>query len=289
MPELPEMEALRLDLAGRLVGRRLERVELASVSALKTYDPPLDAVVGATVEAVERRGKFLCLRLGASAPSIVVHLARGGWVRWHDAVPAKAGRPGKGPLALRVAVSGGCGFDVTEMGTQKRLAIFVVGDPRQVPGIARLGPEPLDPAFDRETLAAALAARPTVTVKRALTDQQVVAGLGNAYSDEVLHAARLSPFRPCGRLSAEEVARLHAAIRRTLEEALARQGGRPVAELKGEKREGLAVHGRAGERCSACGDTVREVRFAERSLEYCPSCQTGGKVLADRRLSRLLK
>ncbi len=233
-----------------------------------------------------RRGKFLLLDAGGLW--LVLHLARGGWVRWSDELPAARARPGKGPLALRVGLEGGAGFDVTEAGTEKRLAVHVVGDLEDVGGIARLGPDPLDPAFDVAALAALLSGRNT-QVKGVLTDQAVIAGVGNAYSDEALHLARLSPFKPAAKLTAEQVESLHGALVGVLADAVARSAGLPASGLKGEKRSGMRVHGRTGQPCPECGDTVREVAFATTSLQYCPTCQTGGKPLADRRLSRLLK
>jgi formamidopyrimidine-DNA glycosylase len=289
VPELPEVEALARDLDHRLAGRTLERVELVAVAALKTFDPPLAGLVGRSLAGVGRRGKFLLFDTGPEPPvHLVIHLARGGWVRWRRALPPGRVRPGKGPLALRLGLAEGEGLDVTEAGTEKRLALWVVRDPLEVRPLAELGPDPLSPGFDMTTLAAALSAQGG-NLKRALTDQRVVAGVGNAYSDEALHAARLSPFKPAGRLSGDEVARLHAALVGVLSAALGRSTGLAASELKGEKKAGLAVHGRAGQVCPVCGDTIREVWFASRSLQYCPACQTGGKVLADRRLSRLVK
>ncbi|MGH3838311.1 MAG: zinc finger domain-containing protein, partial [Pseudonocardiaceae bacterium] len=196
---------------------------------------------------------------------------------------------GKGPIALRVHLGGGSGFDLTEAGTQKRLAVYVVDGVAGVaalPGIARLGPDAL--ALSRDGLAEALRGR-TERLKTALTDQSLIAGVGNAYSDEVLHAARLSPYATVGRLSDDALDRLHEALQRVLHDAVARSVGQDAARLKGEKRAGLAVHARAGLPCPVCGDTVREVSFADRAFQYCPTCQTGGKPLADRRLSRLLR
>jgi formamidopyrimidine-DNA glycosylase len=285
MPELPEVEALARFVEQRAVGSTLERVELAALSALKTYEPPLGALRGRRVDAVARRGKYLCVGFGGHW--LVVHFSRGGWLHWRDPVPAATARPGRGPLALRVGLSSG-GFDLTEAGTEKRLALWVVAHPEEVEGVARLGPDPLSADFDLGALARALAGR-TGNLKSLLVDQAVLAGVGNAYSDEVLHAARLSPFKPAGRLSDEELARLHGALTGVLAAAVERSVGLPASALKGEKRTGLAVHGRTGEACPVCGDTVREVSFATRSLQYCPTCQTGGRPLADRRLSRLLK
>ncbi len=286
MPELPEVESLARFLAEQATGRTVESVELAAISALKTYDPPLDALVGRTVTGTARRGKFLLVE--AEPLFLVLHLARGGWVRWMDAVPASRPRPGKGPLALRVRLEGGAGFDVTEAGTEKRLAVHVVRDPEAVDGIARLGPDPLDPSFDAAALRAALAAHGG-QLKSALTTQTVVAGVGNAYSDEALHVARLSPFKSAPRLTDDEAERLHASLVQVLGEAVTRSAGLPASGLKAEKKSGMRVHGRTGQPCPVCGDTVREVSFATSSLQYCPTCQTGGKPLADRRLSRLLK
>jgi formamidopyrimidine-DNA glycosylase len=206
-------------------------------------------------------------------------------------VPELPPKPGKGPLALRVRLgdpADGAGFDVTEAGTQKRLAVYVVADPALVPGIARLGPDPLDPAFDRDAFAALLGGERR-QLKGVLRDQSVLAGIGNAYSDEILHAAKMSPFKLAASLSGEEVSRLYEAVGTTLTEAVERSRGLPVRELKAEKKSGLRVHGRKGEACPVCGDTIREVSFSDSALQYCPTCQTGGKPLADRRMSRLLK
>lgn len=286
MPELPEVEALARFLDERCAHHTVERVEVASLSSLKTYDPPVEALVGRTLVAVRRYGKHLAFDAGGLWA--VLHLSLGGWVRWRDQQVATRAGPGRGPLALRVALSGGGGFDVTEQGKEKRLALWVVRDPLEVPGVARLGPDPLSPGFDAQALAAALAAAGG-HVKNALIDQAVVAGVGNAYSDEALHAARLSPYRLAARLTAEEVERLHGALVGVLSAALERSAGVAAAGLKAEKKSGLAVHGRAGQPCPVCGDTIREVSFSARSFQYCPTCQTGGKPLADRRLSRLLK
>ena len=286
MPELPEVEALAAFLRGRCSGQEIARAEVAALSALKTYDPPVTALVGQTVTGVRRVGKYLAV--GAGDLWLVTHLALGGWIQWRDKVPPARARPGKGPLALRIGLSGGSGFDVTEQGTEKRLALWVVADPDQVEGVARLGPDPLDAGFSPQVLAGVLAAS-TGHIKKVLTDQSALAGVGNAYSDEALHAARLSPYKPANKLSEEEVVRLHEALVRVLAEAVNRATGVAASGLKSEKKSGLAVHGRTGQPCPVCGDTIREVSFATRSLQYCPTCQTGGKPLADRRLSRLLK
>jgi DNA-formamidopyrimidine glycosylase len=292
VPELPEVEALAADLRERAVGRVIDQAFIAEFSVLKTYDPPLRALHGATVSGTDRRGKFL--DLAASAPGdgpplhLVTHLARAGWLRWREELPEQPPRPGKGPLAFRLRFTDGAGFDLTEAGTRKRLAVYLVTDIAAIPGVAALGPEPLDPEFTPAALGAILAGRRT-QIKGVLRDQKLIAGIGNAYSDEVLHAARMSPFRLASSLSAGEVEALHAVIVGTLREAIGRSDGLAASDLKKEKKAGLRVHGKAGEPCPVCGDTIREVSFADSALQYCATCQTGGKPLADRRMSRLLK
>jgi formamidopyrimidine-DNA glycosylase len=286
VPELPEVEALRAFLESRAVGEAVVGVELGSFTVLKTVLPPPDALVGAPVETVSRHGKFLDLDCGGT--HFVFHLARAGWLRWSDALPATTIRPGKSPIAVRVRLSDGSGFDLTEAGTKKRLAAYVVGDPSQVPGIATLGPDPLAPGFTAEDLAAILRGR-RAQIKGVLRDQGILAGIGNAYSDEILHVARMSPFAIASSLDEAAVARLYAALRDTLAGAVAAAAGKPAAELKDAKRAGMRVHGRTGLACPACGDIVREVSFADSSLQYCATCQTGGKPLADRRTSKFLK
>jgi formamidopyrimidine-DNA glycosylase len=286
VPELPEVEALAMFLGEQAGGRTVERAELASLSALKTYDPALESLVGRRVAGAERVGKYLCTDLDGLW--LVTHLARAGWLHWRDPLPAGRPKPGRGPLALRVGLSGGAGFDLTEQGTEKRLAIWVVRALDQVEGIARLGPDPLSEGFDEAALAAVLG-REAGRLKTVLADQSVLAGVGNAYSDEILWAARLSPFKTASKLTADELERLYHALTGTLRKAVERSLGQAARELKDAKRAGLNVHGRAGQACPACGGTVREVHLANRSFQYCPGCQTGGRALADRRLSRLLK
>ncbi|GAA4611362.1 Fpg/Nei family DNA glycosylase [Saccharopolyspora hordei] len=283
MPELPEVEALAQHLRDNAVGRTVARVDVASMSVLKTASPPWTELHGRTVTAATRRGKYL--DLDCDGLHLVCHLARAGWLRWSDALSPAPPKPGRGPIALRVHL-GEVGFDLTEAGTQKKLAVWVVADPAEVPGIAKLGPDALDLDVDR--FAALLSGR-TERIKTLLTDQSTVAGIGNAYSDEVLHAAKLSPFATAGKLDAEAVQRLHASVQEVLRDAVQRSLQQDAARLKAEKRSGLRVHARTGLPCPVCGDLVREVSFADRSMQYCPTCQTGGKLLADRRLSRLLK
>ncbi len=299
MPELPEVQALVAFLRERAVGAVVAAVEVGAISVLKTYDPPPTALAGLEVTGVHRFGKWVDLEV--SGLHLVFHLSKAGWLRWSDALAPAPVRPGKSPIALRVRLDGASpadpvkvqpdrlpGFDLTEAGTKKRLAVHVVRDPAEIERISSLGPDPLDDGFDRAALARLLAGA-NKQVKGLLRDQSVLAGVGNAYSDEILHAARLSPFAIAAKLDDEQVDRLHEALHAVLDGAVATASGKPAAELKDAKRAGMAVHGRTGQTCPVCGDTVREVSFADSSLQYCATCQTGGKPLADRRLSRLLK
>ncbi|MYW63278.1 Fpg/Nei family DNA glycosylase [Streptomyces sp. SID8379] len=286
MPELPEVEALRGFLAEHLVGHEIVRVLPVAISVLKTYDPQVTALEGRPVTAVTRHGKFL--DIDADGLHLITHLARAGWLQWRDRLPDGPPKPGKGPLALRVALETGEGFDLTEAGTTKKLAVYVAQHPGDVPGVARLGPDPLADTFDEAAFAALLDSERR-QIKGALRDQKLIAGIGNAYSDEILHAARMSPFKRAATLTPDDIHTLYEALRATLTDAVARSHGVAAGRLKSEKKSGLRVHGRTGEPCPVCGDTIREVSFSDSSLQYCPTCQTGGKPLADRRMSRLLK
>jgi len=287
VPELPEVEALADHLRRHAVGCTIGRIDVVAFSVLKTFDPPIDALCGQTVTGAHRWGKYLGMQAGELY--LITHLSRAGWLRWSDALAPAPLRPGKGPIALRVHLGtpgSAPGFDLTEAGTQKRLAVWLVDVPVTVPGIAGLGPDAL--ALTAEDLAGLLTGQ-TGRIKNVITDQKVMAGIGNAYSDEILHTARISPFATASKLSAEQLAALHDAMRSVLADAVTRSVGQQAATLKGEKRSGLKVHARTGLPCPVCGDTVREVSFSDKSFQYCPTCQTGGKVLADRRMSRLLK
>jgi formamidopyrimidine-DNA glycosylase len=298
MPELPEVEALAAFLRERAVGRVVSRVDVASFTAIKTFDPPTSALLGSTLDNATRHGKFLDLDIGGL--HLITHFSRAGWLHWRDNPPAAPPKPGKSPIAVRVhlapefdpgtgeEVGPDAAFDLTEAGTQKRLAVYVVRDPREVPGIARLGPDALDDTLDEGALKDLLGQH-RGQIKRVITDQAIIAGIGNAYSDEILHVARLSPFKLAPTLNDDEVARLHHAMRTTLVDAVQRSVGQRAATLKGEKHSNLRVHARTGLPCPICGDTVKEVSFADRSFQYCPTCQTEGRTLADRRMSKLLK
>lgn len=288
MPELPEIESLVRFLRSRVEGVAVADVELASFSVLKTYSPAPQALCGLFVTDVRRFGKWI--DLDVDGIHLVFHLSRAGWLRWYEKAPGTRLRPGgKSPVALRVSFEDGSAFDLTEQGTQKRLAAYIVKDPTtEVPQIASLGPDVLSDEFTLEVFAQLLAAKKG-QIKGVLRDQSVIAGVGNAYSDEVLHVAKLSPYAKADSLDPEAVSRLYNAMRDTLDGAIEASAGKPAAELKDAKRSGMRVHGRAGEKCPECGDVVREVSFADRSMQYCATCQTGGKTLADRRMSRLLK
>ncbi|WP_163512784.1 Fpg/Nei family DNA glycosylase [Fodinicola acaciae] len=284
MPELPEVEALAAYLRERAVGHAVARVDPVAISALKTYDPPVTALAGLTMTGAGRHGKFL--DIDVDGLHLVVHLARAGWLHYRESLPPAPPRPGKGPIALRLHIDDGSGFDLTEAGTKKGLSVYLVKDASEVPGVARLGPDALSVTVDE--LAEILSGQGS-RIKNVLTEQSVISGVGNAYSDEILHLAKLSPFAISSKLSPDDVATLHSAMRTILTDAVSRSVGQGSATLKGEKRSGLRVHARTGMPCPVCGDTVREVSYADKSLQYCPTCQTGGKPLADRRLSRLLK
>jgi len=285
VPELPEVESLAGFLRERAVERAFVRADITAISALKTYDPPISSLVGLLIDDVQRHGKFL--DISAQGVHLVIHLARAGWLRWREEQSTGLGRPGKGPIALRVILDDGSGFDLTEAGTQKKLAVYVVRDPAEVPGIARLGPDPF--TLTAEQFGEILKQQGRVQLKGVLRNQGVIAGIGNAYSDEILHVAKMSPFKPASNLTADELEVLYNAMRDTLTDAVERSKGLAAQDLKSEKKSGLRVHGRKGQKCPVCGDIVREVSFADSSLQYCATCQTGGKPLADRRLSKLLK
>jgi formamidopyrimidine-DNA glycosylase len=287
MPEMPEVDALVGFLRERAVGAAVAEIEVTSISVLKTFDPPLTAFSGLTVTDVARHGKFI--DIDVDGLHLIIHLARAGWLRWSDRLSQTRLKLGNGPIALRVRLDAGSGptvgFDLTEAGTRKGLAVYAVRDPGDVPGIAALGSDPLAERFSVGPL---LADR-RMQLKRLLRDQGTVAGIGNAYSDEILHAARLSPFAMASELSADEIERLDRAIHDVLTDAITAARGKAASDLKDNKRSRMRVHGRTGEACPVCGDTVAEVVFADSSLQYCPTCQTGGKRLKDRSTSKFLK
>ncbi len=302
MPEMPEVESLARWLTERTRGLVIEKVDLLAISALKTFDPSLADLRGRRVVGWSRRGKYLIAETdvvdGADDEPmfLCMHLARAGWIRWQDDLAfSAAAKPGakvkltKGPQALRVVFGDGSGYTATEAGTDKRLSVHVVRNPDDVEKIRTLGIEPLSEAFNEAAFTELLASQGRSQIKGVLTDQSLLAGVGNAYSDEALNVAKLSPFKASNGLTENERSRLRDAVVLVLTEAIERSAGKPAAELKDAKRSGMRVHARTGQPCPTCGDTVREVSFATKSLQYCPTCQTGGSPLADRRLSRLLK
>jgi formamidopyrimidine-DNA glycosylase len=293
MPEMPEVQGLVDFLDERLRGRTLTDVRPVAFTALKTFAIGPEKLLGGEVTGVARHGKWLDVVVSTPEGErhLVFHLARAGWVRWYEEMPTTTPRPSpKSPLAFRVGTDAGTGFDLTEAGTKRKLAVYLVEDPAEVPMVATLGPDPLDADFTLERLRALLRTK-NQQIKGLLRDQAIIAGIGNAYSDEILHVARISPFAKTTAIADDEetLTRLHTAIGETLRAAIATSSGKPAKELKDAKRSGMRVHGRTGQACPVCGDTVREVSFADSSLQYCATCQTGGKILADRRMSKLLK
>jgi formamidopyrimidine-DNA glycosylase len=283
VPELPDVTVYLDALAPRIVGQRLARVRIASPFVLRSVDPPLTAAFGATVVGLRRIGKRIVIALDGDL-FLVLHLMIAGRLRWREAgarVPGKLGLAAfdfpRGTLVL------------TEAATKKRASLHLVRGEAALAAFDAGGIEPLD--ADAAAFRAALV-RERHTVKRALTDPRLFAGIGNAYSDEILHRARLSPVAMTDRLSDDEVARLQAATRATLAEwteRLRRETGSGFPERVTAFREGMAVHGRYREPCPVCGAPVQRIVHAENESNYCAVCQTGGRLLADRSLSRLLK
>lgn len=286
MPELPELAAVVAFLRQEAVGREIARIDLAAVAALKTAEPPITGLINQKVVNVDRHGKFI--DIDVSGHHLIIHLARAGWLQWRVQAPTAPPKPGRGPLAMRIHFDNHTALDLTEQGTKKGLAVYVVSEPAAVPGIAQLGIDALSPELTNDQFQALLS-KQSGRLKNVLTDQKIVAGIGNAYSDEILHAAKLSPYANAARLNDDENVRLYKAIRHVLAAAVDAFTEQEVAKLKAVKRAGFQVHNRAGLPCPVCGDTVREVSFAETAMQYCPTCQTAGKTLADRRMSRLVK
>lgn len=282
MPELPDVTVYVEAVASRTVGERLTGVRLASPFLLRTVEPPLDSLAGRTVVAVRRLGKRIVLDLGG--PCLVLHLMIAGRLRWGSVGAAIPGRIGLAAFDFE-----GGSLLLTEAGTKRRASLHAVASPEGLAAHDRGGLEPLDatPGAFREALT-----RESHTLKRALTDPRLLSGIGNAYSDEILHRAGLSPVRLVGSLDDEEHARLYDATRDILVEWTRRlraeaAGGFP--EKVTAFREEMAVHGRYGKPCPVCETAVQRIRYADNETNYCPRCQTGGRLLADRALSRLLK
>jgi formamidopyrimidine-DNA glycosylase len=277
MPELPEVQAMAERLDRSLAGSSLVRAVALQFSALKTFDPSPESLVGVTLEGVTRRGKYLVLGFGG--PRVLVHLSQGGRVDVED--PPKSTKP-RGSV-VRFLFEGRPSVLVKEFGTERKAGWWVLAPGSEGP-LAALGPEPDSDEFATLILAGADARR----VHTLLRDQRTVAGIGRGYADDVLHRARLSPYAQLASLGGEERQALLEAVRGVLAEAL---------ELERRRTGGLAtrigdhftVHGRHGEPCPRCGGDLRRVSYESHEVTYCPACQTGGKVLADRRLSRLIR
>ena len=280
MPELPDVEVYVESLRARIAGRRLERVRLLNPFLLRTAVPPLSSVEGRRVAGVQRIGKRIVIAL-EGGPYLVLHLMIAGRLRWLEAGEKP---PGRITLALLDFEGGTLAY--TEAGTKRRASLHVVSSLEGVdPGGAELF------AIDLQEFASRLK-RENHTLKRSLTDPHLFAGIGNAYSDEILHRARLSPIAMTQKLSDEEIARLLNAGREILQEwtgRLRKEAGGRFPEKVTAFRDGMAVHGRFGKPCPVCGSPVQRIVFAENETNYCARCQTGGKILADRALSRLLK
>lgn len=277
MPELPEMQALAERLDAALAGAPVARLTPLNFSGLKTVVPAYDSLVGRTVEAVGRRGKFLVAELGG--PRLLVHLSQGGRVDVED--PPKATKPKNG--VVRIAVEGRPSVLVKEFGTERKAGWWVLAEGDEGP-LAGLGPEVLDEAFATYVRTATDRRR----VHTVLRDQRTVAGVGRGYAVDSLHRARLSPFASLASLDPDERERLLTALREVLEEGLAverrRKGGLPP-----KVGDHWIVHHRHGEPCPTCGEALKRVSYESYEVTYCPACQTGGKILADRRLSRLVR
>jgi formamidopyrimidine-DNA glycosylase len=289
MPELPDIVVYLEALETRILGRKLERVRLASPFLLRTVAPPLTAAQGQTVRDLRRVGKRIAIGLDNDC-WLVLHLMIAGRLHWREAGAKPAAKSGLTPRRTLAAFDFDSGsLTLTEAGSKKRASLHVVEGEAGLQALDPGGLEPLEASLDE--FAARLTAE-NHTLKRALTDSRLFSGIGNAYSDEILHAAELSPAALTARLSGEEAARLHQATRRVLAdwtERLRREAAGGFPEKVTAFREGMAVHGRFGQPCPRCGAKVQRIRYADNETNYCARCQTGGKLLADRSLSRLLK
>jgi len=279
MPEAPEVHELAAFLTAHASGREIRGFDIALAKMLKAGEP--SAVLGCRVAAVTRIAKMIDVAVTDPAGTpwhIVVHFGHDGWVLWHDAVPDGMARAGDATLMARIRLDDGAGFDLTDAGQWKSLTVHIVPHTADIPAVAKLGPDPLDPAFDLADFAAILAGRKK-QIKALLQDQAALAGIGNAYSDEILHAARLSPVVHASALSQDEVGRLFEAMRTILTESTAARRGVAPEDLKATKHAALRVHRRTGEPCPVCGDVIRELTFSGAAAQYCPTCQTGGVAL----------
>jgi formamidopyrimidine-DNA glycosylase len=278
VPESPEVQALAEFVSTRAVGRTISAVEVVLPRTLKAGAAA--DLIGCRIAAVDRRGKLLDLTLtGEEERHLVVHWGHDGWLVWHDTTPAGTRRAGSAALVARFRLDDGAGFDLTDAGQWLGLSWFVVAHAVDVPAVAKLGPDPTGPAFTCDDLARIVGGR-RKQLKALLQDQAAVGGIGNAYSDEILHAAKLSPVVHASALTAEEVDRLFEAARSILLRAMQNRRGLPPGGLKDDKRGDMRVHRRPGEACPVCGRTIAELTFSGAAAQYCPTCQTGGVPLA---------
>jgi formamidopyrimidine-DNA glycosylase len=282
MPESPEVQELARFLDEHAAGRTIASVDVLLPKALKTVSPPIGVLVGSRVTGVTRIAKMLDLAVETPDDGIlhaIVHFGHDGWVLWHDVAPGDLKRAGEATLMARVRLADGPGFDLTDAGQWKALTIHLVTSPLDVPAVAKLGPDPTAPDFGEAEFAGIVAGR-RKQIKALLQDQTALAGIGNAYSDEILHEAQLSPVVHAATLSADEVGRLYSATRTTLLEATEARRGVPPADLRATKHAALRVHRHTGATCPRCGGTIREYTFSGATAQYCPTCQTGGVPLA---------
>ncbi len=285
MPESPEVSELASYLTRHAVGHTITRVDIVVGKALKTRHPsPLD-LVGGRIAGVRRHGKMIDIEVADTgrvdaALHVVVHFGHDGWVQWHERVPGGLARAGAATLMARVRLDDGSGFDLTDSGQWKGLTIHVVGSAVEVPAIAKLGPDPLDPDFDRDAFSTIVGGRKK-QIKALLQDQTVFAGIGNAYSDEILHAARISPIVHGASLTVDERARLAEQTVIVLAAATRARRGVQPDDLRDTKRAGLRVHRRPGQACPVCGDEIREFTFSGAAAQYCPTCQNAGVLLGE--------
>ncbi|HEX6953396.1 MAG TPA: DNA-formamidopyrimidine glycosylase family protein [Agromyces sp.] len=286
MPESPEVQALADELDERSAGRTIAEVDVIEFRVAKTRARPLESLVGERVAAVARHGKLVDLAFDGGA-HLVVSLGRHGWARWAGpqtetdaAGAADPAEPDAAPPPALAAIR----FDddrtleLTDAGGFVSLGAWVVDDPREVPAVAKLGPDPADPGFTRAEFDRAFAGR-RKQVKAVLQEQESLAGIGNAYSDEILHAAKVSPVVHAATLSTEQLDRLFEATVGTIRSAIDARRGIRLDRQKAAKVAAMRVHGRAGEPCPVCGDTIRDFSFASTTAQYCPTCQTGGELL----------
>jgi formamidopyrimidine-DNA glycosylase len=282
MPESPEVQALADDLGRRLAGHEIRGVDVLEFRVTKTRARPLESLIGRRVAGVTRRGKLLDFAPDDDA-HFVVSLGRHGWARYGGAeasvTEAPTGEAEPPPPALIVLeFDDGTTLELTDAGDWISLGGWVVDDPFEVPAVAKLGPDPADPAFSRADFDAGVVGR-RKQVKAVLQEQESLAGIGNAYSDEILHAAQVSPVAHAASLGGDELDRLFEATVGVISEAVTARSGVPIDQLKAAKVAAMRVHGRTGEPCPRCGDEIRDFSFASTTAQYSATCQTGGDVL----------